>query len=651
MPLTTIPLKPKNPGGPLRVMILGRISTVHQNEENIEASYRYAEERLRQLFTGEIEIKHLGEQASGMRTDRPTIIEAEEEIATGEWDLVLAEDLSRIYRNPRHQFVFVQDAVDFGTRVICFGDNLDTADENWEVTMGAAVLRHGLHIPDTRRRVKRTATHAFHRGGMVQKLQFGFRKLTKEEAASGQFGPKDLRIAKVPELTDIIHKMRDLILAGMPYRAIADRLNDEAVLPGPYCTSRRWASRSVVEVFRNPLLSGTRTFRKCVSMPIFRTGRHRTIPNPEQPETEYYPELAHLTPEEHAEVLAVMDARLAEHPRHRKKFGKLFKHRPRSSSLFPGQLMRCGICGELLYWISPKQLQCRSARSDAVHRCWNHVQVMAEQVQAKVMPWFLEQARRCPEFWESFVESAWQEYQSTRSRSDKEVSRVDDRILDLEARAANLVNAVEQGGDLSILVAKLRDVQASLEKASSEKQALLDCGSGQVALPTREEFVARIDAAVLELAKSSMNFAALLRPLFAEFVIYPVQALDTDLVRPRARVRLCLTPAAEALPDGSDVAISIDACASATFDLFDPAVHIQHALACVAAKDQHPENQLRTIATRLGINYMTVKRALDYAKLMQAEGTGDDPYRVLTSEPANASRWRDRVRNADSQAS
>ena len=59
-----------------------------------------------------------------MRTDRESIVEAEEEIATGTWDLVIAPDLGRIYRNPRHLYAFVQDAVDQDTRVITFGGRL-----------------------------------------------------------------------------------------------------------------------------------------------------------------------------------------------------------------------------------------------------------------------------------------------------------------------------------------------------------------------------------------------------------------------------------------------------------------------------------------------------------------------------------------------
>ena len=185
MPPTTAPLVPKAPGSELQVVAIGRISTVHQDVENIEASYRYIQDYLGRIYRGPMNIRLLGEQASGMLTDRATIREAEDLVAGGKVDLVIAEDLARIYRNPRYQYDFVQNAVDVGTRVICIGDNLDTADENWEISMGAAALRHGLHIPDTRRRVRRTATHSFHKGGMVQKIRY---RLSQTHAGRSGFG-------------------------------------------------------------------------------------------------------------------------------------------------------------------------------------------------------------------------------------------------------------------------------------------------------------------------------------------------------------------------------------------------------------------------------------------------------------------------------
>ena len=43
MPQSSVPLVPKVAGGPLRVLMIGRISTVHQEVENIDASYREVE--------------------------------------------------------------------------------------------------------------------------------------------------------------------------------------------------------------------------------------------------------------------------------------------------------------------------------------------------------------------------------------------------------------------------------------------------------------------------------------------------------------------------------------------------------------------------------------------------------------------------------
>ena len=65
MPHARVPLVPKDPKGALRVLVVGRISTVHQNVENIDASYRFVGEFFRRMYDGPIDYKHLGEQGSG----------------------------------------------------------------------------------------------------------------------------------------------------------------------------------------------------------------------------------------------------------------------------------------------------------------------------------------------------------------------------------------------------------------------------------------------------------------------------------------------------------------------------------------------------------------------------------------------------------
>lgn len=437
---TPIPLLPKNPHDPLKVLVIGRISTVHQNIENIDASYRYVETYLRQLYSGRLELKHLGEQASGMVTDRATVREAEDLIATGEWDLVIAEDLSRIFRNPRHQFRFVQDAVDAETRVICIADHLDSADENWEIMMGAAALRHGTAIPDIRRRVRRTATHAFHSGGMVLKVKYGYRKLTREEASSGLYGPVGLRIARRPECTPILREMRDRVLRGDHYEGIAEWLVEHMIETAPYAT--RWTAALVRALLADPILAGRRTFRTMIHRPVFRTGKHRRVRNPE-PESEHVPELAHFTPEEHETLLKEMHGR-ADATRQRLGSTSRTAGRPRSRVVWPGQHARCAVCGAVMHSFG-RFLRCATSRRTASRRCWNHVQVSCEIVRAKVLPWLVESLQRIPGAWEAFQSQALSPSPRAGPPRFDELERT---LQSLEAQAVRLTDAIARGGRL-----------------------------------------------------------------------------------------------------------------------------------------------------------------------------------------------------------
>lgn len=640
MPRVNVPLVPKDPRGPLRVLVVGRISTIHQDVENIDASYRYVEEYLRRIYAGPVQFKYLGEQCSGMRTDRATIIEADEEIATGTWDLVITEDLSRFYRNPRHQYAFVQDAVDCETRVICIGDNLDTADEGWEVALSTATLRHGLVIPDTQRRVRRTAHHAFHRGGMVQKIRYGYRKLTQEEAESGIHGPKGLRITCDPDCTPVITEMARRVREGATYRSVAAWLNDQNVPPGPHVSKLQWTGRLVEDLLRDPILHGTRTFGDVSSQTIYRTGRHRRRKNPQGPETEDYAELAHLSVDDHRELIQIMDDR-AQAYRHASGRDHPLHNRARSRSIWPGQHPRCAICGELMYRYDNDQLKCkRSFQSKAEGPCWNHVQVKCQESRDRVLGWLVGHCERIPEFRETLVDAAWHEIQQRQQRRNRSQRTIDDEIRELETRADKLVKAIEKDETLDTLIKRLAEVEQNL-KAARQRRADQELSEKQNPLFAERSDVARqLDVALREVARTSYAFAELMRRIIPVFVIQPVQALDCGAVRPRAKLTLRLG----ALQEGADVSGTGSPQVSdvhVVIDLFEPPVHIRAIPACVAAKRADPRLSLDKIAAQTGYNRMTVKRALAYTRLMEEQGL-DNCYRELTDRPASAARWKHR---------
>jgi site-specific DNA recombinase len=631
----SVPLRPKHPDGKLRGVVVGRISTAHQKEESIDASFRYVQDYLARIYEGPIEIECLGERASGMLADRATIRRAEELITSGRIDVVIAEDLSRIYRNPRLQYDFVQNAVDHGCRVICIADNLDTGTDHWELALGAAAFRHGMFIPDVRRRVRRSATHAFHNGGMVLRLRFGYRRLSKEEAASGHFGPKGLRIAKAPDCTETVRQMCRWVHEGVPYVRIAKRLNQSGVCLGPYVKRAAWTAVNVVNLLRDPILSGTRRFRVVNHEPIFGTGKHRRRRS-EQPETKVYPELAHLTPAEQEDLWRVMDERAALW-RVRANAAAKRLNVPRSKSLWPGQAATCGICGGRMYDLG-RHLKCQNALPEAVNPCWNHVQVCVNLTRRKLVDWLIALSLKNPRFRETLINSTLAEIERLQKGVQSDSHKIDRRLSDLRTAAANLAKAVAKGGELDALIDELTAVNAEMQALETQKANQADANRRDESPPTNEQVESQLNDRLLALLGASYEFADTFRGLIPQFRILPVQALDTPLVRPRARLTLLLGH----LRDGPGEQVETETV-STEIDLFEPPEHIRWLNSCASLKVASPQSSLKRIAAQLGIGHMTAKRALDYARLMEAAGT-TEPYRELIERPSVASRWHPRRR-------
>lgn len=616
-------LQPKNPDGPLRVLVVGRISTVHQNIENLDASYEDLERYLRQHYSGPVFIKRYGERGSGWKIDRESIQEVLAEIATGTWDVVLTEDLGRAFRNPQHQYRFVYECVDHDTRLICTGDHLDTGVPFWEASAGTAVLRHAMQVPETRRRVKRTATYSFHRGGMVLKTRFGYRRLSAEDAASGQYGPKNLRIAKDLEATGIIREMRERILRGDNFSAVAEWLNDSGVQPGGYATSKIWTGRLVADFLRDPILQGLRRFRVEEHRMIYGQSRHRRTKN-ESPETEHYPELAHLSKEEQEEVWAAMDRHAPKrgpHPR---------RGTPRKATYWPGNHLTCR-CGAELYWGADDKLRCRNAAPGGPRSCWNQVLVRAEQVRTKVLPALMAEVRGMPELMETLVDTAWKTLQTHGQRGQRAIEARETRLAELHGDASRIMDWLLQHPDSPTMLERLTSIERQIAEENKKKETIAP--QHELSAMTMDEVASRIDDVVLHLSRKSYEFTKLMRRMFPEFRLVPVQALDSPQVHPR--VKLTLPP----MVDGGESKVLV-------IDAFESPLHIRHALDCRRLKESHPAKTLIQLGEMLGINKMTVKRGLAYARLIENRQT-TDPYLELTEKPEKASRWRKQSLQSD----
>ena len=144
------------------------------------------------------------------------------------------------------------------------------------------------------------------------------------------------------------------------------------------------------------------------------------------------------------------------------------------------------------------------------------------------------------------------------------------------------------------------------------------------------------DEAIRTLARSSFEFADLMRRVFPEFVIQPVQALDCGQVRPRGILKFQPNGVADDVsgdPDTMDEVLVVD--------LFDPPQKVADAVRVKTLLRDDPDRGSKSISEQMDISIMRAKRARSYASLMIAEGR-NDPYRELTEKPASASRWKPR---------
>jgi hypothetical protein len=386
----------------------------------------------------------------------------------------------------------------------------------------------------------------------------------------------------------------------------------------------------VVNLLRDPILSGTRRFRVVVHEPIFATGKHRRRKG-EQPETKVYPELAHLTVAEQSVLWGAMDQR-AEVWRVPDGSSAKRLRVPRTKALWPGQSATCNICGGRMYDLGTF-LKCQNALPGATKPCWNHVQVPIELTRRKLVTWMTAEADKVPGGRDALVSLAWNELERSHRGSHSESRRLDYRITELRSGAGHLAKAIAKGGELDVLVQELKAIETQIAELEVRKSELVGEEVQVESRLTREQVDLQLNDHLLALLGTSYELGDALRRAITEFAIFPVQALDTPAVRPRARLTLDLERLGETVPRGKQAVV-----ASTVLDLFEPPEHIRWIDFCMTLKDENPKLSLKHIAARLGIGHMTVKRALGYARLMKTTGIAD-PYRELQERPPTASRW------------
>jgi DNA invertase Pin-like site-specific DNA recombinase len=268
-------------GRRLRVLIYARYSTDEQNPRSIEAQISYCRRFLAELGITDVEIVVLYDKGiSGERMFRPGINEVRAGIEAGQWDLIVVEDCSRLFRNAMACVELVNCAVDQDIRVFCINDEVDTADEQyWEDRLYEAARHHERRNKFTSRQIERAHEALWELGAAIGLLKPGYRRkpmypADDDEPESGPYVDE-----QDPQQVPILEQLYQRAAALESPRSLAQWLTKIGFRKANNATSAVWTAKDVIALIRRTDYRGYQTFRKIISKKKRVTGERRAARN------------------------------------------------------------------------------------------------------------------------------------------------------------------------------------------------------------------------------------------------------------------------------------------------------------------------------------------------------------------------------------
>jgi DNA invertase Pin-like site-specific DNA recombinase len=614
-------------GQRLRVLGIARISTDHQDQRSLadqEALYRHwLDEHAGMPY----ELEMVSGRGSGECLDREEARKSRAAVESGRFDLVIAEDLGRIFRRV-HAQIFCELCEDYETRLIALNDQVDTAQENWRIMAGFASMRHEMYNADTAKRIRRTQRNRFEQGGIVQTVVFGYVK------PAGSKTDADLR--KDPAVEPIYAEMFNKLESGASYSEVADWLNDKGIKPGPYARSRRWSCSLVTQLIHNPILKGVRVRNKKISKRFNQDGRRRSVNAPLSERKERYcPHLAFIEAARYDRLISMLDERNAKFKR--KGVNGLDSRRnvPKKRTVWPGQHIDCGICGRPYVYGGHGQkdhLMCRGAHD---YRCWNAMTVDAPLAACKLITAIRGAIAEMPDFDPVLVQLIQDEQRQWQGIQGRQLQELTRKLAGVERDIQNVLAAVRAAGHSTSLLGELARLEKEKNQLIGEQQELARTDDAMPPVPTASEIKGRAEQAFETLAVKSPEFGRLLRCLIPRIVVFPFRLCDGGHPVLRARFLLRLAPLLPQSPRLDRLASVLER--PLVVDLFDPPQREAFRVPVMELTTNGLKQ--RQIAEELDLSLRAVQHAAALGRQMAVMGT-EDPYVALTAPPDDYERLR-----------
>jgi len=629
MILLNPPLVAKN-GSVLNALLICRVSSPGEGKQR-EESNADQEVRIRQWldshWDGEVNTVVIAGTGSGELVDRPEFLKAVSAVESRQYDLVLAEDLSRISRRI-HAQLFCEHAEDSDCRVIAVNGEIDTGQPGWRMPAAFNSMRHEMYNADSAGRIRRSQRNLFDQGRVLSPSIYGY-----VFPAGSQF---DSEMSKDPSAEAIYDQWFTMLENGASFSAVADWLNAEGVPTGPTCRSEQWDCRMVGRVTKNPILKGKRIWNNRMSQRVNATGKRKSIPAPDEERLiRDCPHLAFIAPVRFDRIIAMLDERNSQYQRKGTNGQDCRAGVSKKRTRFPGQCIFCGVCGRMYVFGGHGQtdhLMCDGARD---YKCWNGATVDGPLATEKISNAILSEIESLAGFDDVLLAQIEAEAKLQDATRNERLGQLQKSQSKTDRELENVLKAIRTGIDAQSLKDDLSRLEQEKSQLAYELEKEHQQQDTELVLPDIEELKSLCRDYFGDLAWDSYEFADQLRKMVLRIVVFPHQLVDGGKVVLRAKFRLQLANlisdqrASEVLSTSLERVLEVD--------LFDPPQRAQFRVEVAAARSRGETE--KKIAARIDIAYAAVQRAAALQRQLDAMGI-EDPYVLLTSPPADGGKLK-----------
>ncbi|TWT59724.1 recombinase family protein [Rubinisphaera italica] len=628
-----------------KILSYARYSTEEQRSQSIDDQHQQNVAFLEEQGVDTSSVDRLQDEGiSGEIRSRSGINKVLAGIAALLWQLIIVEDSSRLFRGVAPCIDLVGRAVDAGIRIICIGDRVDTADEDWQSRLEDAQRHHGHDNFKTRYRIKRALDGLWRMGAAIGLLNPGYERY--------QVNPEN---PKAPKFDRVIERFKpnikrvyEMVATGHSTWEAAEYLTQECLPKTSNSSKPEWTRKNVISLIRKPIYRGEESYRVTVAKKIHSTGKTKCEENP-NPDKVLWRPMPHLQIVEDL-LWHQANQKLNELSTVKPKHGResLLYGIPRDSRGPLSTIFECGICGRPMYMEGRNEggYRCSGVKQ---RQCWNKATSIRDLTHQRIGAAMSQEIlSACSDQIDSLLEYA-ESRMTCSAEIEAELKKLNRQIAEVKKKENKLLELfLEDMEPTDTVKEKLSQLQSDKKTIQLSEQQLQARKSLAVAVPTREQLFEKLQEASEQISLNQNQTTPLLRQLLvAPIRAIPCQQFGSSKVVLRAEFTIQLI---HLLPDELRLLLSDEDLTSTEselfqkticVDLFEPSMAPKYAMQALEIYESNTTRRptLVEIGEKLGISKRSTHLALKLGHKMHEAGL-TDPFIPLEECPENASRWR-----------